>query len=445
MDEEVRSAAIEQLGRAIHNEIVEGTSRLSDELIQSTVAPDSIEAELSPEMVELMEEFQSAIEETSVVEEPVIEPVPVEVVEAHSRTAPVPPAPEPPVGYRNDYLCCGFDPTGFPEELETYIKRVEAGTWYLLQRYNSALHRRNYSTINEPDGGAWRIILKENNAGTGADIKEFWVNNYWSERFNEADTKGRAFALANHIEIPLNSGSLAVDETTTRFSGAIWYEQLQTKNIILAGVGGIGSYIGFLLARMKPARLVIYDNDIVEAVNMSGQLYGRSDIGSPKVDALTDMVANYADYHSIIAMNRLYNENSGVEDIMICGFDNMAARKLVFKKWYAHVMAKPEEERGKCLLIDGRLAAEELQVLAVQGNDIRAIEQYQRDWLFSDEIADATVCSYKQTTFMANMIASLMVNIFVNFVANECNPIIPRDVPFYTSFAADTMYFKVEM
>lgn len=276
-------------------------------------------------------------------------------------------------------------------------------------------------------------------------MKEFWVNNYWSTRFDEADAKGRAFALANHIEIPLNSGSLAVDETTTRFSGAIWYEQLQTKNIILAGVGGIGSYIGFLLARMKPARLIIYDNDVVEAVNMSGQLYGRSDIGNPKVDALADMVANYADYHSTVAMNGLYNENSAVEDIMICGFDNMAARKLVFKKWYAHVMSKPEEERSKCLLIDGRLAAEELQVLAIQGNDTRAMEQYQRDWLFSDEIADATVCSYKQTTFMANMIASLMVNIFVNFVANECNPIMPRDVPFYTSFAADTMYFKVEM
>ena len=61
---------------------------------------------------------------------------------------------------------------------------------------------------------------------------------------------------------------------------------------------------------------------------------------------------------------------------MICGFDNMAARKLVFKKWYAHVMSKPEEERSKCLLIDGRLAAEELQVLAVQGNDTRAMMEY---------------------------------------------------------------------
>lgn len=443
MDEEVRSAAVEQLRRAIHTEIVGGTSRLSDELVQSTISPDGIEVELSPEMRELMEELQSAMEEVSVAEEPVMEPIPMASVEA--QPAPVPPAPEPPVGYENDYVCCGYSPQGRPIELETYIKRIEAGTWYIIQKVNRAFHRRERSDASAPNNGVWRIVLRENNAGTGNNLREFWVNNYWAGRFDEADAKGRALALANHIEIPLNSGSLAVDETTTRFSGAIWYEQLQTKNIILAGVGGIGSYIGFLLARMKPARLVIFDNDIVEAVNMSGQLYGRSDIGHPKVDALADMVANYADYHSTVAMNGLYDENSAVEDIMICGFDNMAARKLVFKKWYAHVMSKPEEERSKCLLIDGRLAAEELQVLAVQGNDTRAIEQYQRDWLFSDETADATVCSYKQTTFMANMIASLMVNIFVNFVANECNPIMPRDVPFYTSFAADTMYFKVEM
>ena len=68
---------------------------------------------------------------------------------------------------------------------------------------------------------------------------------------------------------------------------------------------------------MKPARLVIFDNDIVEAVNMSGQLYGRSDIGHSKVDALADMVANYADYHSTVAMNGLYNENSAVEDLSL--------------------------------------------------------------------------------------------------------------------------------
>lgn len=108
-------------------------------------------------------------------------------------------------------------------------------------------------------------------------------------------------------------------------------------------------------------------------------------------------------------------------------------------------MAKPEEERGEMLFIDGRLAAEEFQVFAIQGNDTRAMREYRSKWLFSDAVADETICSYKQTTFMANMIASVMVNLFVNFVANECNPIIDRDVPFMTQYSADTMYFKVEM
>lgn len=45
-----------------------------------------------------------------------------------------------------------------------------------------------------------------------------------------------------HNEIPTNSGSLLVDESTSRFSSAIWYEAIQKKAIILAGVGGIGRF-----------------------------------------------------------------------------------------------------------------------------------------------------------------------------------------------------------
>ena len=45
---------------------------------------------------------------------------------------------------------------------------------------------------------------------------------------------------------------------------------------------------------------------------------------------------------------------------------------------------------------------------------------------------------------MANMIASVMVNLFVNFVANQCKPLIERDLPFYTTYSAETMYYKTE-
>lgn len=245
-----------------------------------------------------------------------------------------------------------------------------------------------------------------------------------------------------HNEIPKNSGSLLVDEATSRFSSAIWYQKIQEKTIVLAGVGGIGSYVGFLLARMKPSALFIFDPDTVETANMSGQLYGRSDIGVPKVSALSRMIMAYTDFGSVYAIPERFND--GGSDIMICGFDNMEARKTFFSKWLEHVNSKPENERGDCLYIDGRLAAEEFQVLCIKGDDTYNIERYKNEFLFSDKDADETICSYKQTTFMANMIASFMVNLFVNFVANQCNPLIERDLPFYTTYSAETMYYKTE-
>ena len=203
-----------------------------------------------------------------------------------------------------------------------------------------------------------------------------------------------------HKEIPTNSATLLVDESTSRFSSAIWYEKIKSKTVLLAGVGGIGSYVGFLLARMRVSNLFLYDPDIVEAANMSGQLYSNSDIGMSKVNALSRMIGNYANYHSAFAISERFTEDTLGSDIMICGFDNMAARKLYFEKWKSHVLNKPESDRSDCLFIDGRLAAEEFQVLCIKGDDTYNINRYETEYLFSDRDADETICSYKKTTFM---------------------------------------------
>lgn len=244
-----------------------------------------------------------------------------------------------------------------------------------------------------------------------------------------------------HQEIPTNSATLLADETTSRFSSAIWYKNIQSKTIVLAGCGGIGSWTALLLARMKPASMFIFDNDIVELANMSGQLYGQDDLGLPKVSALSMGIRNYAGYNSVFAVQERFTDESEASDIMICGFDNMAARKSFFNKWLNHVQSKPEGGK-ECLFIDGRLAAEEFQVLCIKGDDKYNIQRYSDEFLFSDTEADETICSYKQTTFCANMIASYMVNLFVNFCANEVGAY--RDLPFLTTYNAGTMYLKIE-
>lgn len=241
--------------------------------------------------------------------------------------------------------------------------------------------------------------------------------------------------------IPANPAT-GPDETTSRFSSAIWYERVREKDIILAGCGGIGSYVGFLLGRMKPSRLILYDDDVVEAANLSGQLFDSRFIGIHKVDALRTTINEYSYHFNIYTICERYTQRSTVSPIMICGFDNMEARKVFFQKWKA--AAVTSQIADKFLFIDGRLAAEEFQVFAITGDNREAMRKYEEEYLFSDEEAEETLCSYKQTSYMANMIASVMVNIFVNFCANECGLPFPRETPFLTTYRADYMDFKVE-
>lgn len=50
----------------------------------------------------------------------------------------------------------------------------------------------------------------------------------------------------------------------------------------------------------------------------------------------------------------------------------------------------------------------------------------------------------KQTTYLACMIGSLMVNLFTNFIANSLNPVIPYDLPFFTEYDSQNMLFKTQ-
>ncbi len=244
--------------------------------------------------------------------------------------------------------------------------------------------------------------------------------------------------------LPLNSPSLLVDEATTRFSGASWFDEIQKSRVIIAGIGGIGSNVAFQLARMAPANITLYDEDIVERVNMAGQLYSTNDIGQRKVDAIASMISAYTLAKQVNAVPSKFTDSTEAGDIMICGFDNMAARKTFYNSWKRHVQTLTPDSRTKCLFLDGRLSIDTLQIFCIQGDDKVSMDRYETEFLFSDFQAEHTVCSMKQTTYLACMIGSLMVNLFTNFIANSLNPIIPYDLPFFTEYDSPNMLFKTQ-
>ena len=242
--------------------------------------------------------------------------------------------------------------------------------------------------------------------------------------------------------LPTNSEVFKIDDSTSRFSGAAWYHAIQDSKVLLAGLGGIGSYVLFCLSRMKPAQIFLYDDDVVETVNLSGQLYSSAMVGRTKVDAMALLAREFSMYYGIVAVPQRFTETTPAGDIMICGFDNMEARKIFFNAWINHLVNHPHPER--CLFIDGRLNMEEFQVFCMKGDDTYNIKRYNTECMFHDYQAESEQCSMKQTTYCSNMIGSIIVNLFTNFIANTLNPVIERDLPFKTYYDAGMMYFKTE-
>ena len=296
-------------------------------------------------------------------------------------------------------------------------------------------------------------IIEDNNLSDESEEEETYDENQGegndidveeTEEEVEESTTSTENNTSDDAKIPLNSPTLLIDESTTRFSGAEWFNEIQKARIIVAGIGGIGSNVAFQLARMIPANLTLYDDDNVEMVNMAGQLFSSNNIGESKVNAIANMIYDYTSMKQVLAIKDKFTSDKEPGDIMICGFDNMRARRTFFNSWYNHISDKSEEERNKCLYLDGRLSMDTLQILCIRGDDQYNIERYEREFLFADYEADATVCSMKQTTYLACMIGSLMVNLFTNFIANSLNPVIPYDLPFFTEYDAQNMLFKTE-
>ena len=245
--------------------------------------------------------------------------------------------------------------------------------------------------------------------------------------------------------IPPISESVNTAESTIRFSGASWFEAAKGISVTLAGVGGIGSWTSLLLSRISTSiRINLYDDDKVEVVNLAGQLFSSNQVGLYKVYAAQEVIRNFSGSYCQAFSNRITSSSNIYDKIVICGFDNMEARKLLYSKWKALVQSFLTSQRSEFLFIDGRMNAEEFQIFSITGDDEYNMKKYEEEFLFSDAEVAPAVCSYKQTTYCASMIASFIVNSLVNFLSNQNLENMPRQVPFYINYDAQLMHLKLE-
>lgn len=217
-----------------------------------------------------------------------------------------------------------------------------------------------------------------------------------------------------------------------RVKGAEWFPSLYKKPVLLLGAGGIGSWTALMLARLG-MEITIYDHDLYEVHNMTGQLVRQKDIGKAKTEASYEILREFAPDASVMVDGK-YTDDSLTNDIVICGFDNMEARKIAFSKWKAHIMNLPTERRTQCFFQDGRLNAELLQIFSISGEDDIAIMNYEANHLFNDDEVAELECTFKQTSHCAAMIGSHMVAFLTNWATNAFGETPYRQVPFFYEY-----------
>lgn len=229
-----------------------------------------------------------------------------------------------------------------------------------------------------------------------------------------------------------------MDEINDRQKDFPWMKKDSLATLI--GVGGIGSWVGFLLARIGYS-LIMYDGDRVEPHNLGGQLFKITDVGEFKTSSLIHINNDFSNWIKTNVFG-YFVENSFVTNITILGLDNMATRKLAVTKWKKLYDAKNKDSDTKSplILIDGRLEGEQGIIYTIDSQE--TYDAWMDEWFPDDKISDGP-CTMRATSYNGAMIASNIIAILNNKVANYYAGDTIREVPYKIEYGLPGFIFDV--
>ena len=114
---------------------------------------------------------------------------------------------------------------------------------------------------------------------------------------------------------------------------------LNTKSVLILGVGGVGGYVAEALARSNIGTLILVDYDIVDVTNINRQIIAlESTIGKKKVDVLEERIKDINSGCKIIKIDKFIDLNNLEDlfkyniDFFVDACDTVTTKKEVIKK-----------------------------------------------------------------------------------------------------------------
>jgi molybdopterin/thiamine biosynthesis adenylyltransferase len=168
------------------------------------------------------------------------------------------------------------------------------------------------------------------------------------------------------------------------------------------GLGTIGSFTAFCLAKMGIRLLELYDFDTVELHNVANQFYGVADVGRLKTAALSDRIAEAApDAGEVVVHSCVVTDATALDirrhDYVILAVDNFEGRSIIFDK----ARTVPGVN-----IIDGRMSGEFFRVFSFNTLDRERMDK------FADSLNPAATiddpCGQRSISYNAFAVASVI-------------------------------------
>ena len=200
----------------------------------------------------------------------------------------------------------------------------------------------------------------------------------------------------------------------TRHSGI--FDASKTE-VTLVGAGGIGAVTAVTLAKMGIGKLTVYDDDVVDKVNIATQFHKISDIGKVKAWAVCDAVSAYADtfcsgYGIRIDKNWIFDD----KDIYISTVDSIASRQEI---WQA-LLDSNMYDQWHSFYVDARMGAEVFEMFVVRMGEHEWYEHHLMS--SSDNDFPDLPCTSKATIYTANIAAGHIGAAVRRIITNQQEP-----------------------
>jgi len=170
----------------------------------------------------------------------------------------------------------------------------------------------------------------------------------------------------------------------------------QLSKITIIGVGSTGSFIALNLAKLGFNNIKVIDYDKVEAENIPNQFYREQDIGKLKTEAIKEIIKDFTGTEievENVKIDKDYNFDCELNEIIIFCLDNMPSRKLIYEK----IKDIPIK------IIDTRMGGEGYQIYSVDLTDEEGKEKFEKRL---NAVTMDTTCGEKSVIYTILSIAS---------------------------------------